>query len=89
MIMNGWRKFSEWLYEKWDIKNIQKRYDEIDKWTDADLQRATDGLWSILPEKIQRTLTELVLSLAKKYGEDVAKRIFDYIATLLKKEEQD
>jgi protoheme ferro-lyase len=86
-ILDGWRKFSEWLYEKWDIKNIQKRYDEIDKWTDADFQRMTDGLWSMLPPNLQDQITSFVLALAKRYGEEMAKKVFKYLHSTIKKEE--
>ena len=75
-IMDMWRAWSQKQYDKWGSK-LQGQYDEIKGWTDEDLKKTFKALWDITPTTVQKSLTQFIVDIYKKYGEEFAKKIID------------
>ena len=74
-LFDAWRSLSQRLYDKADIANLQKRYDEIKDWEDEDLKRTLTALWSLIPPELQDSMTRFVIALCRIYGEDFARKV--------------
>ena len=56
---------------------FQPTYKKIDEWDLPWLRDLCKALWNVLDDEVKKSLYTLITAMAKKYGEDVAKKIME------------
>ena len=79
-----WKKWSNNLYNDFDIEGIQDKYDDINAWEDEGLRTICAELWNILDDKQKKLIYATIITIVTKYGIDIARKIVQKIVDAFK-----